>query len=292
MTPHENDMLLRVALPNKGSLSEPAISLLRDADYQVRRENRELFVIDAEHGIQFFFLRPRDIARFVGDGAVDLGITGQDLLADSGAAAEEVLSLGFARSQFRLAARPGAISDLSQVDGQRLATSYPTLVRKFLAEAGVQATVITLEGAVENAVELGLATVVADVVESGLSLRNAGLEPFGPPLLTSEAIMVRGAVHRHSAKAAALDLLVQRLQGVLHARTYALIEYNCPERSLADAYALTPGLEAPTVSKLAEQGWYAVRSMVERSKVQKVMDQLKGIGAEGIFTTRLDAFRA
>lgn len=300
MTPPSADSLLNVGVPNKGALSEPAIALLTDAAYRVRRPGRELSIVDADLGIKFFYLRPRDIAVYVGDGTLDLGVTGRDLLRDCRAPAREVLQLGFARSKFRFAARPGTIDglrdaageiDLSRLDGQRIATSFPHLVTTFLADRHIKAELITLDGAVENAVELGSASVIVDVVETGTSLRNAGLEPFGDPLMDSEGILIGGTAPRDDAKAGLIRVLCGRLQGVLDARRYVLVDYDCPNEVLEQAAQITPGKEGPTISPLGKEGWSAVRALVQRKDLQQVMDELEKLGATAILSTRLEGCR-
>lgn len=284
--------LLRVAVPNKGSLSGAAMQLLTDAGYQLHRNNRELSMLDLAHGVEFFFQRPKDIAVYVGSGALDVGITGRDLLLDSGAAAEEVLPLQFAKSLFRFAAKPGGVSEIAALDGLKVATSYPTLVGKYLVGVGVCADLVKLEGAVENAVALGLADAVADVVETGTSLRNAGLVAFGEPILASEAVLVRTEGRKLSPELeTAVEVLVQRLQGVLHAREFVLIDYVCRTDVVDHACELTPGRQSPTLSPLAKEGWVAVRSLVERRGIQRLMDELMKIGAEAILVTKLEACR-
>ena len=268
------------------------MQLLADAGYPVHRNNRELSMLDLANGVEFFFQRPKDIAVYVGSGALDVGITGRDLLLDSAAAAKEILPLGFAKSKFRFAARPGTIQDVSALDGCRVATSYPTLVGKYLVGVGVSANLVKLEGAVENAVALGLADAVADVVETGTSLRNAGLVAFGEPVLASEAVLVRTEGRKLGPELeTAIEVLVQRLQGVLHAREFVLIDYVCRTEVVDRACELTPGRESPTLSPLAKDGWVAVRSLVERRGIQRLMDELMKIGAEAILVTKLEACR-
>jgi len=209
--------MLRIAVPNKGSLSEPAVTMLREAGYRGRREGgRELVVRDAENSIEFFYLRPRDIALYVGAGTVDAGITGRDLLLDSGAAAVERMALGFAESTFRFAAPIGRARTLADIAGKRVATSYDILVGDYLVSRGVPAAVVHLDGAVESSVELGVADVVADVVETGSTLRAAGLEVFEDPILQSEAVLI---APRDREVASGLDVLERRMQGVMVART-------------------------------------------------------------------------
>ncbi|MGH3660541.1 MAG: ATP phosphoribosyltransferase [Micromonosporaceae bacterium] len=280
--------MLRIAVPNKGSLSGAASQMLREAGYRQRAHDRELVCQDRDAGVEFLYLRPRDIATYVGSGELDLGVTGRDLLIDSGAAAEEMLALGFAGSTFRFAARPGVAKDLDDLSGKRIATSYPGLVHRRLAAAGVTAHVIRLDGAVENAVRLGLAEVIADVVETGATLRQAGLEVVGEPILESEAVLIR----RHDAPAnGSVKQLIHRLEGVLVARRYVMLAYDVPETNFPEASALTPGMESPTVSPLARAGWVAVQAMILRTDLHRVMDQLYQVGARAILATDIHACR-
>ncbi len=280
--------MLRVAVPNKGSLSEAASEMLREAGYKQRRDSRELVLQDPEADVEFFFLRPRDIAVYVGSGTLELGITGRDLLLDSGVRAQEVMSLGFGGSTFRFAARPGTVAGPEDLAGRRIATSYAGLLETWLAERGVDATVVRLDGAVETAVQLGVADVIADVVSTGTTLRTAGLEIFGEPILHSEAVLVR---REDAADDARVDVLVRRLQGVLVARQYVLMDYDVRVELVEKACAITPGLESPTVSPLHDQGWVAVRAMVRRDRTNLVMDDLYDLGARAILVTGIHACR-
>ncbi|ROP50352.1 MULTISPECIES: ATP phosphoribosyltransferase [unclassified Rathayibacter] len=278
--------LLRVAVPNKGSLSETAGQMLAEAGYTGRRDPKELHVVDERNGVEFFYLRPRDIATYVGSGALDVGVTGRDLLIDSGSEAREIASLGFADSTFRFAGPVGRYTELQQIDGLRVATSYPGLVGRFLREHGVEVTLIRLDGAVESAIQLGVADVIADVVETGTTLRKAGLEIFGPVILKSTAVLVSGA-----GEPEGIPVLLRRLQGVLVAREYVLLDYDCPVALLETATALAPGFESPTVSPLHDPEWVAVRVMVPRADMNQVMDRLYDLGARAILVTSIHAAR-
>ncbi|WP_031486115.1 ATP phosphoribosyltransferase [Streptomyces bicolor] len=282
--------MLRIAVPNKGSLSGPAAEMLHEAGYQQRRESKELRIVDPENEVEFFYLRPRDIAIYVSSGQLDIGITGRDLLIDSGANAEEILPLGFARSTFRFATKPGTVGhDLADLNGKTVATSYEGIVAKHLADNGIDASVVHLDGAVETAIQLGVAQVIADVVETGTSLRNAGLEVVGEPIMKSEAVVIRrtGA----DGEEPKVQQFLRRLQGVLVARTYVMMDYDCRVEQLEKAVALTPGLESPTVSPLHNEGWVAVRAMVPAKEAQRIMDDLYDIGARAILTTAIHACR-
>ena len=280
--------MLRIAVPNKGTLAEPASTMLREAGYRQRGGGRDLVVADPDNDVEFFFLRPRDIATYVGSGTLDVGITGRDLLLDSPARAEETLALGFGASTLRFAARPGEVTTLADLADLRVATSYSQVVGKYLAGRGVEVDLVPLDGAVETAVRLGVADVIADVVDTGLTIRQAGLEIVGEPVLESEAVLVRRAGAEPDA---AVDQLIRRLQGVLVARRYVLMDYDVRLEHLAQASLLTPGYESPTVSPLADTGWVAVRAMVERNRAQRTMDELWDVGARAILVTDIHACR-
>jgi ATP phosphoribosyltransferase len=278
--------MLRIAVPNKGSLSETAAEMLYEAGYAGRRDPRALTVSDPRNDVEFFFLRPRDIATYVGSGALDVGITGRDLLLDSRSAAVEIASLDFGASTFRFAAQPGRFSRLADLEGVRVATSYPGLVADFLARENVTARLVPLDGAVESAVRLGVADAVADVVSTGSTLRAQGLEIFGPVILESTAMLISA-----NATLAGIATLQRRLQGVLVARQYVLVDFDVPLRLLDAATAITPGIESPTVSSLHDPEWVAVRSMVPRADTNHIMDELYELGARAIIVSSIHAAR-
>ncbi len=284
--------MLRIAVPNKGALSEPAAAMLHEAGYRQRKDRRELVLVDGDNQVEFFFLRPRDIALYVGSGRLDIGITGRDLLLDSGAKAEEIMRLGFGASTFRYATRAGTVTDVKEFGGLTVATSFAGLVEKHLADHGVQASVVHLDGAVETAIQLGVAEVIADVVETGTTLRNAGLEIIGEPILESEAVVIRraGAGDQGPAEPKVQQFL-RRMQGVLVARRYVMMDYDIRAERVDEAVALTPGLESPTISPLHHEGWVAVRSMVPAGEAQRIMDDLYELGARAILTTGIHACR-
>jgi ATP phosphoribosyltransferase len=280
--------MLRIAVPNKGSLSDPASQMLTEAGYRQRTDSRELVLLDTENETEFFFLRPRDIAIYVGSGRLDVGITGEDLLLDSGAAAESILPLGFGGSTFRFAGRAGGPTCVADLAGKRIATAYPGVVQSYLKHHDVAAEVIRLDGAVETAVRLDVADVIADVVSTGTTLRNAGLEIFGDPLLTSQAVLIQ---RRDAGQRQKVDQLVRRLQGVIIARQYVLMDYDISDDLVERAVAITPGIESPTVAPLHVRGWSAVRSMVKRKETNAIMDELWDLGARGIIVTDIHACR-
>lgn len=279
-------MTLKVALPNKGSLSDSATSILKEAGYRQRTDSRDMVFFDPSADVEFYYLRPRDIAVYVGSGELEIGITGRDLLIDSGAEAEEILGLDFGKSRFRFAARN--VLQLSDLAGKRIATAYPGLVTHYLGHKGISAQVVKLDGAVESSIQLGVADVIADVVSTGGTLKQAGLVVFGDPILESEAIVIKrkGAQLRDD-----VATLIRRLQGVVIARQYVLVDYDVEEKNLEAACKVTPGLESPTISPLQKSGWVAVRAMVTRSSIHHVMDDLYAVGARGILVTDIHASR-
>ena len=279
---------LRVALPNKGALAPAAVAMLQEAGYRQRAVDGDLTCLDAPNDVEFFYLRPRDIAVYVASGDLDLGITGRDLSIDAGADVEELLDLGFGASTFRLAARPGRFAQPTDLADARIATAYPGVVTRFLDGHGIKAEVIRLDGAVENAVGLGLADAIGDVVDTGTTLRQAGLEPVGEPVLRSTAVLIRRAGAEQNG---AVTQLVRRLSGVLVARQYVMMSYDVHADNLDRAVALTPGIESPTISPLHRQGWVAVQAMVLRTEVHRIMDELYDSGARAILVTDIHACR-
>ncbi len=275
--------MLRIAVPNKGSLAETAAEMLAEAGYIGRRDSKDLHVIDPVNEVEFFYLRPKDIATYVGSGALDVGITGRDLLRDARMpGAREIEALGFAGSTFRFAAPTGVFDDVAGLEGKRIATSYPGLVDAFLDERGIAADLVPLDGAVESAVRLGVADAIADVVETGTTLRQAGLSVFGPEILRSEAVLIAGP-----DDAAGTDTLLRRLRGVLVARRYVLIDYDLPVALVDQAVQIASGIESPTISPLRDPDWVAVRVMVPRAGVNKTMDDLYAIGARALLVTAI-----
>jgi ATP phosphoribosyltransferase len=277
--------MLRIAVPNKGALSEPATEILAEAGYRRRTDPKDLTVIDPVNNVEFFFLRPKDIAIYVGSGDLDFGITGRDLVSDSEAPVRERLALGFGSSSFRYAAPAGRDWTTADLAGKRIATAYPNLVRNDLATKGIEATVIRLDGAVEISVQLGVADAIADVVGSGRTLSLHDLVAFGEPLCDSEAVLIEHVADSRHQQGAAHDQLVARIQGVVFGQQYLMLDYDCPRSVLDKATSITPGLESPTIAPLAEPDWVAVRALVPRRDVNDIMDELAAIGAKAILAS-------
>jgi ATP phosphoribosyltransferase len=280
--------MLKIALPNKGSLAEESMRILADAGYRQRSDARDLICIDGDNNIEFYYLRPRDIAVYVSSGELDLGITGEDLLIDSGVKVKVLLKLGYGRSTFRFALPVAQASGATEsaLNGKRIATSYPGILKRALDERSVKATIIALDGAVESSIKLGVADAIADVVSTGTTLRQAGLAIVGSPILDSEAVLVSAKPSSEES-----DNLIRRLNGVIIARQYVLMDYDIKSELIDQACAITPGFESPTIAPLRTEGWSAIRAMVPRKQAQKVMDDLWAIGARGILVTDIQACR-
>jgi ATP phosphoribosyltransferase len=260
--------------------------MLAEAGYAVRKDTKTLRVIDTPNNIEFFYLRPRDIATYVGTGALDLGITGLDLLKDSRSKAVRVADLNFGQSIFTFAGVIGEYQKIEQIAGKRVATAYPSIVADYLEEKNIKATVIALDGAVETAVSLGVADLIADVVSTGNTLRQAGLEAFGDVILESSAYLIASSngSDKHSA-------LLRRLNGVIVAREYVIFDYDCPTNLVEKASAITPGIESPTISPTKDTNWVAVRALVLRNDTNSKMDELYDLGARAILVSAIHAAR-
>ena len=277
------EKMLKIAIPNKGALSEGAEELLREAGYKCSRWGRELTITDRRNDVEFIYLRPRDIAIYVGNGIIDLGITGRDLTFDSKADVVELLPLDFGASSFYYAIPNDRNLTPDQLGGLRIATSYPNIVIDDLAKRGINAKIIRLDGAVEISIRLGVADAIADVVESGMTLKEAGLKTIGEPIMRSEALLIG----RDAALCATPEAktMVKRISGILMARKYAVAEYDIPKQKLAEACKITPGIESPTIAPLSNEDWAAVKAMILRKDINTVMDQLETLDAKGIIIT-------
>jgi len=281
-------MRLKIALPNKGSLAEAAAQILRESGYRQRSDDRDLSLIDNENDVEFYYLRPRDIAVYVGNGELNLGITGRDLLLDSGAQARVILDLDFGKSTFRFAGPQGKNYQLKDVSNKRIATAYPRLLKNYLDDKKINATIVELDGAVESAIALGVADLIADVVSTGSTLRAANLESFGDVITNSEAVLIQG---NSKVDQTSVDTLARRLSGVVIARQYVLVDYDVLKKDLEMACAITPGIESPTISPLQNSEWVAVRAMVKRKEVNSAMDKLWQLGAKGILVSNINSCR-
>jgi ATP phosphoribosyltransferase len=281
--------MLRIAIPNKGQLAEPTQKLLREAGYLRSHHPRDLVVSDPENDVEFFFLRPRDVATYVGAGTLDFGITGKDLLIDSKSRAESIMDLGFGQSSFRLAVTADKSSNgTSGLNGLRIATSYPNILQSWLDKSTMKADIVVLDGAVENAVRLGVADAVADVVDTGTTLKQSGLVVIGDPILVSQSVLLRGPNTRESAET---ENFIRRISSVLVAREYVMIDYDIEQSKVEIASKITPGIESPTISPLHLAGWVAVRAMTKRKEMHRVMDELYAAGAKGVIVTEIMACR-
>ena len=281
--------MLKIAIPNKGQLAEPTQKLLREAGYLRSHHPRDLVVSDPENDVEFFFLRPRDVATYVGQGTLDFGITGRDLLIDSKSKAKSILDLGYGQSSFRIAVESNKASlGITGLAGKKIATSYPNILQDWLDKSGIKADVVVLDGAVENAVRLGVADAVADVVDTGTTLKQAGLVIIGEPILVSQSVLLRGQSTKDSVET---ENFIRRISSVLLAREYVMVDYDIEQSKVEQATKITPGIESPTISPLHLSGWVAVRAMTKKKEMHRVMDELYSIGAKGVIVTEIMACR-
>jgi len=281
--------MVKIAIPNKGSLSEDAIGLISEAGYKCKRYGSELVLLDIKNDVEFYFLRPRDIAIYVGNGFLDLGITGRDLALDSGTKVHECLALNFGQSSFYYAVPQSCSLTPDMFNGLRIATSYPHIVELDMERRGLKTTIVELDGAVEISIKLGVADAIADVVQSGRTLTEAGLKTVGEPILVSEALLI--AHSADSLKNATADTFVKRLKGIIVAREFVMVEYDIPKEMLQKACAITPGIESPTISPLSKENWFAVNAMIKKNQLNSIMDNLADIGAKGIIVTDIRTCR-
>ena len=281
--------MLKIAIANKGQLADPTQKLLREAGYLRSHHPRDLVVSDPDNDVEFFFLRPRDVATYVGQGTLDFGITGIDLLIDSKSTAASVTDLGFGNSSFKIAiSNDSKIINSNELNGKKIATSYPNLLSQWLEKQKMKCEIVNLDGAVENAIRLGVADAIAEVVDTGTTLKQAGLKIIGESILISQAILIKRSNLQDSSET---QNFIRRISSVLVAREYVMMDYDVEKSNLDKATKITPGFESPTISPLHDEVWVAVRAMVKRKDMHKVMDDLYNIGAKAIIVTEIMACR-
>jgi ATP phosphoribosyltransferase len=275
---------LRIGIPSKGRLAEAASQLLIEAGLKFRRQERSLFARVRDMPIEITFLRTDDIPVLCAEGAIDMGITGGDLIEESDVDLTNRLALGM--GNWRLAICVPDDSKLQKgadLAAKRIATSFPRVTQNYLDRLNITAHIVELTGSVEVMIALGIADAIVDLVETGSTLaanRLTVLDELG----SYEAVLVQNPATKHGQLA---DRVVRRLEGVVIARSYSLLEYNVPESKLAEAEKITPGFESPTVNKLEEPGWFAVRAMVKRNEVIEIMERLDALGATAILETTI-----
>ena len=280
--------LLRIGVPSKGRLAEISTQLLNEAGLTFRRPERSLFARCRDMPVEITFLRTDDIPVLCAEGAIDLGVTGADLVAESGADLVHRLDLGIGSCRLALCvAEDSTVADARQLAGQRIATSFPRITRDWLAKRGVEAHFVELSGSVEIMIQLEVADAIVDLVETGSTLaanRLRVLDEIG----RYETVLVQ---NHKAADPATADRLVRRLEGIVIARSYSLLEYNIPRARLRDAEKITPGFKSPTVSALEDADWCAVRAMVKRGEAHAIMERLEAIGASAIIETDISNCR-
>jgi ATP phosphoribosyltransferase len=275
---------LRIGIPSKGRLAEMAAELLISAGLKFRRQERSLFARVRDLPIEVTFLRTDDIPVLCAEGAIDMGITGGDLIAETGVDLDSRLSLGMGNWKLAICVpEDSGLRKPADLAGRRIATSFPHVTRAYLDKHKITAHVVQLTGSVEVMISLGVADAIVDLVETGSTLAANRLAVFDE-LGRYECMLVQNPMTKKTQLA---DRVVRMLEGIVIARSYSLLEYNVSESKLRDAEKITPGFESPTISKLEEEGWYAIRAMVKRSEVIEIMEQLEALGATAILETTI-----
>ncbi len=279
---------LRIGLPSKGRLEEQASELLKQAGLSFRRQPRSLFALVGELPIEVTFLRTEDIPVLCAEGAIDMGITGSDLVAESGADVQIRLNLGVGRCRLAMCVpEDSPIKSAEELAGHRVATSFPHVTAQYLLERSTQVHLVSLSGSVEIMIALGVADAIVDLVETGSTLAANQLRVLAD-IGRYETVLIQ---HRQPRDPDMADRVVRRLEGVVIARSYSLLEYNIPRASLPAAEQITPGFNSPTINALEDPLWCAVQVMVRRSEVIDVMERLEAIGASAILETPINNCR-
>jgi len=275
---------LRIGVPSKGRLAEIAEALLKEAGLHFRRTERSLFARCKELPVDITFLRADDIPVLCSEGAIDLGVTGADLVAESRVELNSRLELGVGNCRLAVCVPESSpIKHASELNGSRIATSFPNVTADYLRKHGAAAHLVNVTGSVEIMIALGVADAIVDLVETGSTLAANQLRILDQ-IGQYETILVQ---NRQAREPELADRVVRRLEGVVIARCYSLLEYNVPRNKLADAERITPGFNSPTVSALEDADWCAVKVMIRRSEVIAIMEKLEALGASAILETQI-----
>ena len=279
---------LRIGLPSKGRLSDIAGDLLKQAGLSFRRQNRGLFAKVSGLPVDLIFLRHDDIPTLCAEGAIDMGITGSDLLEESGGAAEIRMRLGVGRCRLAICVPDDAdLKSAADLDGKRIATSFPQITERYLSQHQATAHLVSLSGSVEVMIQLGVADAIVDLVETGSTLAANRLRIL-EEIDSYETVLIQNGKCRDTEMA---DRVVRRLEGVVIARDYSLLEYNVPRSKLNAAEQITPGFNSPTINSLEDPDWCSVRVMVKRGAVIDAMERLESLGASAVIETPISNCR-
>lgn len=279
---------LRIGLPSKGRLEEICSELLSQAGLNFRRRDRTLFAKVRDLAVELIFLRADDIPVLCAEGAIDLGMTGSDLVEESEVEVTQLMPLGVGKCQLALCVPIDSdIQSVSELDGKRVATSFPKVTRKFLAHHGALARTVNLSGSVEIMVQLGVADAVVDLVETGSTLAANRLRVF-ESLGSYQTVLIQSPKSEHHTM---IERVKRRLEGVIIARAWSLLEYNIPREKLHAAEEISPGFKSPTINPLEDPDWCAVRVMVRSEDVHPIMEKLEALGATAILETEINNCR-
>jgi ATP phosphoribosyltransferase len=278
----------RIGIPSKGRLADLAAELLKQAGMSFRRQDRSLFARVGGMPIDVTFLRTEDIPVLCAEGAIDLGITGSDLIEEAGVDVVSRLALGMGQCRLAICVPDNSdYQDPSGLDGCRVATSFPRTTQRYLQKHQAQVHLVPLSGSVEVMIALGVADAIVDLVETGSTLAANRLRVLAD-IGQYETVLIQNSQQRQPDVA---DRVVRRLEGVVIARAYSLLEYNIPRAKLAEAEKITPGYNSPTVNSLEDPDWCAVQVMVKRKEVIEVMEKLDELGASAILETQINNCR-
>ncbi|PCJ58023.1 MAG: ATP phosphoribosyltransferase [Planctomycetota bacterium] len=278
---------IKIGIPSKGRLSDPVIQLLKRSGLKFRRSHRALYAHCKKNPITLVFVRADDIPLLVSEGAIDMGITGSDLVQENNAHVDQLLDVGFGDCRLCVAAPKNKIKNLKQLDGKKIVTSFPTITKKFFKKQGIKVTTFEVSGSVEVMIALGLADAIVDLVESGDTLRDNDLVVV-KDIGNYETVLISNP---QISKSKTALWLKKRIEGVVIADQYCLLEYNIQQKNLKKAESITPGFESPTVSPLEDSNWFAIKVMVNMTEIHEVMDKLEKIGATAIMQMTINNCR-
>ena len=282
-----NETVLRIAIQKSGRLYEDSVQLLKECGIELRNVKDRLRTVSENFPIEVFFLRDDDIPEYVEDGVADIGIVGQNVLAEKDRKVDTVEALGFGKCRLSIAVPKSLVYEgVASLEGKRIATSYPHLVKSFLAENKVTASIHEISGSVEIAPGIGLSDVIVDLVSSGGTLFMNGLKE-AEIILESQAVLV-ARKSLDEEKIAILEKLLFRIRSVKKAKKSKYVLMNAPNDQLENIISLLPGMRSPTILPLAKEGWSSVHSVLSEDKFWEIIENLKAAGAEGILVVPIE----
>ena len=270
---------LKIAIQKSGRLNEKSVQLLKNCGLSFENYKSSLISTVSNFPLEILFLRDDDIPEYVQDGIADIGIVGENVIAETGVDVSFLQELGFGKCTLKLAVQTHSeIQKLSDLEGKAIATSYPVILKKFLEKNNVNSEIRTISGSVEISPGLGLSDAIFDIVSTGGTLKSNGLKPF-VDVMSSQAVLIgqKGIENNELVRE-----LIQRIQSVLRARETKYMVLNIEEKNLPEIVKLLPGVKSPTVVPLAQEGWVAIHTVIEERDFWEKINSLKSAGAQGI----------